>query len=68
MSINLHFLKCAFAVYLAPLHQGGPFLIWRNRHWDYRGGWVARILWLGLVIRWGKRRRYVGGILEEDTF
>lgn len=28
-SFNLYCLKCAFAVYLAPIHADGPFLVWR---------------------------------------
>ncbi len=38
--------------YLAPISDRGLVACWRGKHSLYRKGYVLRVLWLGLVIRW----------------
>lgn len=43
-------------LYTAPISPKGWLTVWRGKHSRYRGGFVVRALWLGLVIRWGYER------------
>lgn len=46
----------AFAMYLAPVSKKGCVAAWKGKKRGYRGGFVVRLLWLGVVMRWGYRR------------
>lgn len=55
MSVNFT-LGNLFTVsaYLAPIHADGPLCLWANRSEVWRHGFVFRLLWLGLVMRFNK--------------
>jgi hypothetical protein len=42
-----------FSIYLAPKART-LFSIWSQRSTEYRHGFVMRILWLGIVFRYGR--------------
>jgi len=47
----------------------GKVAWWPQRSADFRSGFVLRVLWFGLILRYGKPAQ-IGyyGILDEDTF
>lgn len=51
-------------LYFAPAHHG-LFKVWRQKHPHWRGGFVVRLLWLGFVVRWGRKRFYIEAMEEE---
>lgn len=61
------------SVYLAPISDKGWVAAWGGKHSDYQGGFVLRLLWLGVVVRWARialaarKRRRIERVLEEAS-
>jgi len=53
MDIRLQTPWFTTSVYLAPIPPK-PIAAWGNKHTGWKHGFVARFLWLGYVLRWGK--------------
>ncbi len=48
----------SITLYIAPLRRRMIVGAWPQESQYYRGGFVLRVLWLGLAIRWGHRGQY----------
>lgn len=53
--IRLRLPNFTASLYLAPLRG---ITAWRGKHSKWRSGFVVRVLWLGIVVRWGQRKVY----------
>lgn len=44
--------KWIFNIYLAPISDKGWIAAWPGQHSLYQKGFVLRVLWIGIVVRW----------------
>jgi hypothetical protein len=58
ISINVSAFGLAAALYTAPIHPDGWFQLRKGAHSGYKSGYVARVLWLGFVLRWNAVKRF----------
>ena len=65
--IRLRLPNFTASLYLAPSRG---ITAWRGKHSSWRCGFVVRVLWLGIVVRWGRHRKlhfdYGGSYFELD--
>jgi hypothetical protein len=53
MDIRIEFKPAVVSLYTAPRMQHGSIIaVWKNRSRQWRYGFVMRILWFGLAVRW----------------
>lgn len=55
MDITFKTKRFITTLYWAPtISAAGWITAWKNRDPNWRSGFVARFLWLGFLVRWGK--------------
>lgn len=58
MDITFKCRRFTTTLYLAPtISCEGMIAIWKGRHGGWKKGFVVRFLWLGFLLRWGKKHR-----------
>lgn len=73
MELRIKHNKNYATVYFAPISASGLITAWRQRDQNYKHGFVVRVLWLGLVVRWGYERQLslhdlLAEIVDEALF
>lgn len=61
------------AIYTSPtFSENGIIAAWKGKHSRWKHGFVVRVLWFGLVVRWGKvqstwpyRRSMLDRLIEQ---
>lgn len=64
--IRLQLPHFTASLYLAPISDKGWITVWKGKHSSWRHGFVVRVLWLGIVVRWGYVKKLMYRDIETD--